>query len=91
MQGGFKEIAACGTAVVITPVKSITKGGQVRLSLLFQSVRSLDRVCSKFQDDASVLMLFSLLCAAEIPDSGRGRRADEALQQSARHSGRRPA
>jgi len=28
-QGGFKEIAACGTAVVITPIKSITKGGKV--------------------------------------------------------------
>lgn len=26
----FKEVAACGTAVVITPIKSLTRNGKVR-------------------------------------------------------------
>lgn len=28
--GSFKEVAACGTAVVITPIKEIVAGGEVR-------------------------------------------------------------
>ncbi|GAB5357013.1 hypothetical protein AAMO2058_000337200 [Amorphochlora amoebiformis] len=45
---GFKEVAACGTAVVLTPVGSITKGDQVykfgeldRLKLLYEKVKAL--------------------------------------------------
>jgi len=47
-KGNFKEVAACGTAVVITPIKSITRGGKKYelgplniLQQLYQKVRAI--------------------------------------------------
>lgn len=41
--GSFKEVGACGTAVVMTTIKQIVKGGEVRRVLKIEAERNTER------------------------------------------------
>ncbi|KAL3905763.1 MAG: hypothetical protein SGPRY_010802 [Prymnesium sp.] len=45
----FREVAACGTAVVVTPIKSITRGDQVSRFDSFESISKLYEAVTQLQ------------------------------------------